>query len=759
MKKIRKSIDYICVIKYLFLFLIFVVFNKLEKDILPYSASTFISAIALGFSYIPTFIIYLLSFLTLGATGLLASQAILGVFSIIIALIYKKTAKTIRLEMTTSALIGMLPFVFLGDTLIVHSLEKRILTTLLTIILTFLCLISGKAISEKGLKFKLGFEELISLATITSLFGLGLSNLISPYLFRSVSALLILLVCYLFRTGVSTIFSCVLGVSFALYYNDIVYISIYLTLSLCAESLFPISRYLSALSILMADYLIQLVFGVYSSYLLIDFISLLAGAVIFCIIPTPPLKKLKETLYSFRERQLVRQTINRNRLSISGKLFDLSGAFSEMAGAFNAFEKNSITEEKAKELMQKQILTSACEDCEHKLKCKKQDKTLNIGLSKMIDIGFAKGKLSLIDLPKELGDICKRPNNIIYGLNKLLVDFRAYAIENANLKSGRDILAIQAQGVSEVLRTLALDTGTFLKYQSRLERSLADILFKKGFKINEVLIYGEEDRLSVSLIVIMDEFSIIQIQSIISNHLNCQMVLDEKTEISDGKCFLSFKCASKFDAVYGLSFAVKDGSIKSGDTHSVTRLSNDRLLIALSDGMGSGIKAENISSTSLSLIESFYKAGLNSKLILNTVNKLLSINLEDSFTALDLSVIDLKTSTADFIKYGAPYGFIVGEKGVRIVEGNTLPLGIIDELKPSVCSTTLNDGDIIILITDGISDAFSSSGEIIDFLRSIPAKNPQTLSDDLLNKAVELNNGLKNDDMTVLAVRVFQKIA
>ena len=183
------------------------------------------------------------------------------------------------------------------------------------------------------------------------------------------------------------------------------------------------------------------------------------------------------------------------------------------------------------------------------------------------------------------------------------------------------------------------------------------------------------------------------------------------------------------------------------------------MLVALSDGMGSGVDAENVSSTSLSLIESFYKAGLSSPLILNTVNQLLSINTEDTFTALDMSIIDLKTCTADFIKYGAPYGFIVGDEGVRIVEGNSLPLGILNELKPSVCSASLCDGDVVLLVTDGISDAFGSSGEILDFLRTQTAKNPQTLADEILKKAVALNKGEKKDDMTALAVRIFKRSA
>ena len=174
---------------------------------------------------------------------------------------------------------------------------------------------------------------------------------------------------------------------------------------------------------------------------------------------------------------------------------------------------------------------------------------------------------------------------------------------------------------------------------------------------------------------------------------------------------------------------------------------------------GSGKYAENISSTALSLIESFYKAGLSSELILGTVNKLLSINTEDTFTALDVCVVDLNTCTADFIKYGCPYGFILGDKGIRIVEGSSLPLGIIDELKPAVCSATLNDGDVVLLVSDGVSDAFGSSGEIIDYLRTLPAKNPQTLADQLLSTAIIKNGNQKKDDMTALAVRIFKSVA
>ena len=148
---------------------------------------------------------------------------------------------------------------------------------------------------------------------------------------------------------------------------------------------------------------------------------------------------------------------------------------------------------------------------------------------------------------------------------------------------------------------------------------------------------------------------------------------------------------------------------------------------------------------------------MKSPLILNTVNKLLSINTEDTFSALDISVIDLKTCKADFIKFGSPYGFIINQNGIKIIEGNALPLGILDDLKPFVCEATLNENDVILLITDGVSDAFGSSSEIIDYLRSVPAKNPQTLADSIIEKALSYSKGLKNDDMTALAVRIYKK--
>ncbi len=746
------------VLKYLFIFLVFIIFNHLEKSVVPYSIAILICALNKSEAPIVCCVLFVLSFLPSGSVGLLAPAGIIAFVLMIASLIHKKYPTRTTYGFCFYSGIAVSVYVVLGDALIYTPMLDRIIKSALIVALTFVSLSAKTALIEKGLKFKLGFEEFITVAVFCVLFGLGVCNLLSPAVWKTACVLITLFCCYVYRIGLGSIISSIVSLSLCIYYSNVNYASVFLILSLSAQSVMRVSRFLSAPMVILSDCACYYLLGAYYSYNLLELIPTLLGCTLFVLTPTKALSTLKDRLYTFREKHLVRQTINRNRLMLSNKLYELSGVFTEISNSFNLFTLHSINDDKAKATIEKQIYQNVCSECENFSRCSSEKQTVVFGLNRMVDIGFAKGKLSLIDFPREFSTLCTKPNNVLYGINRLLADYRSYLIDQQNVKSGRDLIASEALGIAEILRTLALETGSTLKYHTRIERALSENLLKAGFIVNEILIYGEEDRLSVSMIVAMKDFSSTELQSIISKTLNISMCLTDKADLSEDKCYLLFSKSAEFDAVFGIAKTTKDGSDKSGDTHSVTRIAHNRFLVALSDGMGSGTPAESISSASLSLIECFYKAGLNSSLILNTVNKVLAINTEDSFTALDVAVIDLDTSTADFIKYGSPYGFIISENGIKIVEGTSLPLGIIEEIKPSVCSTSLSEGDVVLLVSDGVSDAFGSSSEIIDFLRTLPAKNPQTLANQVLEKALLLNGGKKNDDMTALAVRIFKKV-
>ena len=86
-------------------------------------------------------------------------------------------------------------------------------------------------------------------------------------------------------------------------------------------------------------------------------------------------------------------------------------------------------------------------------------------------------------------------------------------------------------------------------------------------------------------------------------------------------------------------------------------------MVALSDGMGSGEYARKISESTISLLESFYRAKIPSDTVLSTINKLLTFNKEETFACVDIALIDLDDGKADVVKIGSPVGFILTSNG------------------------------------------------------------------------------------------------
>ena len=111
----------------------------------------------------------------------------------------------------------------------------------------------------------------------------------------------------------------------------------------------------------------------------------------------------------------------------------------------------------------------------------------------------------------------------------------------------------------------------------------------------------------------------------------------------------------------------------------------------------------------------------------------------------------MNTGAAEFIKLGGVESFILSGGAVKTVEGGALPAGILDEIKPVYAHAALKDGDILVLVSDGITDALTVHG--IEYaLTKIESGNPQRVADMLL--AMAQKSGM-NDDGTVVAVKIF----
>ena len=82
-------------------------------------------------------------------------------------------------------------------------------------------------------------------------------------------------------------------------------------------------------------------------------------------------------------------------------------------------------------------------------------------------------------------------------------------------------------------------------------------------------------------------------------------------------------------------------------------------------------------------------------------------------------------------------------------------MGILEKVKPKITKTILSTDDTIIMLSDGVVDAFGEENVLEDYLMSLPQKSPQELANSILNRAKSKQKNYPKDDMTVLVGKLF----
>lgn len=125
--------------------------------------------------------------------------------------------------------------------------------------------------------------------------------------------------------------------------------------------------------------------------------------------------------------------------------------------------------------------------------------------------------------------------------------------------------------------------------------------------------------------------------------------------------------------------------------------------ILLSDGMGTGNMAAAESHTVISMAKSLIIAGVSIKTMIDMIN--LSLNLKGSgetSASLDILCADLFTGKCTITKAGAGVSMVLGKNGLSRYYADSLPLGIVKDVKAVECELNLQSGDTLIMMSDGV---------------------------------------------------------
>ena len=228
------------------------------------------------------------------------------------------------------------------------------------------------------------------------------------------------------------------------------------------------------------------------------------------------------------------------------------------------------------------------------------------------------------------------------------------------------------------------------------------------------------------------------------------------------------RAAGGIDIRVGYAAAAAAGI--SGDAAVSCGLPGGSRALILSDGMGQGIKAAAGSRLVVTRLRRNLKAGMPVAAAIKEVNRYMieqaeGADMSEEFATVDLTVIDRQSRRARFYKMGAATSFIMRGGRVRKIKGTALPVGIIPKLRLTHISAVLKEGDLIVMVSDGITDADRNDLEarwLCDYLSEeiysadfdTGRMSARQIAADILAEAEARYVGRERDDLTVAAALI-----
>lgn len=333
-------------------------------------------------------------------------------------------------------------------------------------------------------------------------------------------------------------------------------------------------------------------------------------------------------------------------------------------------------------------------------------------------------------------------------------------------------LSNQLKNVSRAINNIATGIKENSDEYESEKKEVEDLLKEKSINVKEISIKKENAGKTIinAYTNICDDAEgkncpIKPIEKVLNKVFDEKFVLQEQKcgiRLNKNICSYTFTSEDKFIIQTGIAKSKKHDSIVSGDNISQIRLGDGKYMLAISDGMGSGAEARRNSKIAISMLERLFSTGFDKETSINLINSaIMNANKEDMYATLDIEILDLYAGKLEILKNGACPTYIKKNRSVNIIKSTSLPAGIVNDISVDTYDTDLNDGDIVVICSDGIIESNNEYANkelwIKYLLEEIQTDSPERIADIILHEAIDNNFGKAKDDMTVIAFRVNKK--
>jgi len=217
------------------------------------------------------------------------------------------------------------------------------------------------------------------------------------------------------------------------------------------------------------------------------------------------------------------------------------------------------------------------------------------------------------------------------------------------------------------------------------------------------------------------------------------------------------------DARVDLAASMQPALEVGGDLYDFYRLDDRRLFFLLGDVSGKGLPASMFMAVSKALCKStmLRDRGADLGRLLGEMNNEVSRdNPAALFVTAFAGVVDLETGELDYCNAGQENPWLVSaDNGMkRLADGDGPPLCAVDDFGYQPARIRLRPGDMLCVVSDGVTEAVNGSGELFGAARverSLASAATARAAVDVLRRDVAAFVGAapQADDQTVLALQ------
>ena len=349
----------------------------------------------------------------------------------------------------------------------------------------------------------------------------------------------------------------------------------------------------------------------------------------------------------------------------------------------------------------------ACKGCSFHIYCWEKQKTNTVDAVLAMCETIRRGQpINLAQIPDDFSERCLRIERFEDAVTRHYSDFLSSISAERRVTEIREVMAGQMNGIADMLSEMSHEFKTAQKYDIAMAGRVAGALKELDISADECsCVVDRYGRMTVEVKLLQEpELPINRLRVLERLETTCEREFEPPEINRVGRTYyITATERAVLSVDCGCTQFNQGKNEHCGDTCRYFFDGRGRLVIIVSDGMGSGGRAAVDSAMTAGLAERLIKAGFGYDCTLKLVNSaMLYKSTDESLATLDISCIDLFSGKTELYKAGAAPTLVRRNGRTGRAECRSLPAGILNEVGFDRAVVTLKENDILLMMSDGV---------------------------------------------------------